>query len=177
MPVEVSGTVLACRPENLNVAGYPTDGLVRVHDSGGEPVAALHELEWRDLQKLTKKLPLILDGQAALRAPGKPCAVPAAKFEAQFSMFTGGLFTDWEEGMWKNLAVAGGAVLASLAPMPSDYDRLKAIGLNGEWLEYDLYGQRRRPIDVESEPKRSPEQFMGETLCPEADMCATYSNP
>lgn len=170
--MEVSGTILACRPENLSVAGYPMDELVRIHASDGAPVAALHELEWRDLQKLAKKLPLILD-EATRRAPGKPCAVPAAEFAAQFSMFTSGLFDDWEEGMWKNLVVAGGAVLASLAPMPSNYDRLKAIGRNSEWLEYDLYGNRRRFINVESEPKRSRDQFMGETLCPEADMSAT----
>jgi hypothetical protein len=78
------------------------------------------------------------------RTPGASSIVDEETFARQFSAFTSGLFDDWEAALWANVLVAGGAVLACLQLPPKNYERMKPVG-GAAWLEYDMYGQRRRP--------------------------------
>ena len=133
------------------------------------------------------------------RTPGASSIVDEETFARQFSAFTSGLFDDWEAALWTNVLVAGGAVLACLQLPPKNYERMKPVG-GAAWLEFDLYGQRRRPcgempnrfqcsfflLCISHSPRpiitgvlcligpldsaRTSEQYFRETLWPTADV-------
>jgi hypothetical protein len=91
--------------------------------------------------------------------------VDRATFLDQFRMFTCSMFEGWDESLWSNVLVAGGAVLASLLPLPPGYDKAVPIGHN---VEYDLYYGRKRRSGTSA--LRTREQYFSETLCPTANV-------
>ena len=157
--------------------GYPQEEVVLVFDPATQE--ALVPPQKKELQKLAKALPLgkrlFEDVAAAQRAranmTSSPTTVDAGTFQVQLEMFTWGLLTDFDAGLWKNVLVAGGAVLASLMPPETNYKRLQPLAGNGgaAWLEFDLYHNRRRQASQDA-PARTLEQYFKGTRWPTGDI-------
>jgi hypothetical protein len=122
VPVDVAGQKLSLRPDNLTVIpenAYPKDVIKNIFDPAVR--AQLQEMERKPLQKLVKRVPVIFDD--CVRRRGGAATVDEPTFKEQLQMFTWGLFSDWDDTLWANVLLAGGAVLASLLPPPSNmYD-------------------------------------------------------
>ena len=161
LPIKVGRDTLALKPSCIRKAAYPEEPVLNAHAEA--TMALLTEVSRKHLARLQKSTMCLFEGkdrnrklsdqafqrsisivnaELAYRNPGAPSIVDEGTFVQQFSAFTSGLFDDWELELWTNVLVAGGAVLACLQPPPRNYERMKPVG--GSWIEYDLYGQRRR---------------------------------
>ena len=164
-------------PPDPTPAGYPDEQLKRVFDA--EVQRELAPPRKKELHKFQKALPLGLrlfdDVANAQRVrtstAGSRTTVDEETFKTNLETFTWGLLSDFDETLWSNVLVAGGAVLASLMPPEGNYKNLKPLAGNGgsSWCEFDLYHNRRRGIGNE-EPTRTMAQYLRETRWPTADI-------
>lgn len=99
--------------------------------------------------------------------------VDAALFKTQFDAFTASLFAGWDAEMWANVLVAGGAVLASLLPVPDAFASLRPSRAHAL---YDLSGFQRMRVarDAADEAmlgtRGGRDEFLRGTRWPESDV-------
>lgn len=150
----------------LKEQGYPAEKSLQVWEAETQKL-----LIPAKSKRLLKKLPIAF---AFIRrdysSSKKPLCVSRQRFEEQWHGFSSSMFKDWASSDFNNVLVAGGAVLASLLPVPSNFMHLQPSYYREEWIDFDFRSSDGREQRNATEPRRSLEQFMQRTRWPHADI-------
>ena len=105
----------------------------------------------------------------------KRTIVDRATFQTAFKAFTHGVFEGFDADLWDNVLVAGGAVLASLLPLDTNWQRMIGNDFHtSPWAPLFYFVTRfsndNDPFSVMTARQQTAEKFMKNVRWPDSDV-------